>query len=153
MPRRFPTITKVWPHAGYPLIEVGELELNRNPENYFQDVEQAACNPANIVRGIGFSPDRMLLGRLFAYVRRLLTLINRGLSKNPGVPVRCELAAAEFPSASASFFSEKFLQEIIRRRNSHQGLAFAAALLCARASSILSVCSACMKSELSGGIF
>lgn len=60
-------LTKVWPHADYPLIEVGELELNRNPENYFQDVEQAAFNPANIVPGIGFSPDRMLQGRLFAY--------------------------------------------------------------------------------------
>ncbi len=46
---------------------MGELELNRNPENYFQDVEQAAFNPANIVPGIGFSPDRMLQGRLFAY--------------------------------------------------------------------------------------
>lgn len=60
-------LTKVWPHADYPLIEIGELELNRNPENYFAEVEQAAFTPANVVPGIGFSPDRMLQGRLFSY--------------------------------------------------------------------------------------
>ena len=60
-------LTKVWPHAEFPLIEVGELELNRNPDNYFADVEQAALSPANIVPGMGFSPDKMLQGRLFAY--------------------------------------------------------------------------------------
>ncbi len=60
-------LTKVWPHGDYPLIPVGEFELNRNPENYFADVEQAAFNPANIVPGIGFSPDKMLQGRLFSY--------------------------------------------------------------------------------------
>ncbi len=60
-------LTKVWNHADYPLIEVGVMELNRNPENYFAEVEQAAFNPANVVPGIGFSPDKMLQGRLFAY--------------------------------------------------------------------------------------
>jgi len=60
-------LTKVWPHGDYPLIDVGMMELNRNPENYFADVEQAAFNPANVVPGIGFSPDRMLQGRLFSY--------------------------------------------------------------------------------------
>ncbi|RKE57281.1 catalase [Sphingobacterium detergens] len=60
-------LTKVWPHGDYPLIPVGELELNRNPENYFAEVEQAAFNPAAIVPGIGFSPDKMLQGRLFSY--------------------------------------------------------------------------------------
>lgn len=60
-------LTKVWPHGDYPLIDVGVLELNKNPENYFADVEQAAFNPANVVPGIGFSPDRMLQGRLFSY--------------------------------------------------------------------------------------
>ena len=60
-------LTKVWPHADYPLIEVGVLELNRNPENFFADVEQAAFAPTNIIPGIGFSPDRMLQGRLFSY--------------------------------------------------------------------------------------
>ena len=60
-------LTKVWPHKDYPLIDVGIVELNRNPENYFAEVEQAAFNPANIVPGIGFSPDKMLQGRLFSY--------------------------------------------------------------------------------------
>jgi len=60
-------LTKVWFHSDYPLIEVGEFELNRNPENYFAEVEQAAFNPASIVPGIGFSPDKMLQGRLFSY--------------------------------------------------------------------------------------
>lgn len=60
-------LTKVWSQKEYPLIEVGQMELNRNPENYFADVEQAAFTPANIVPGIGLSPDKMLQGRLFAY--------------------------------------------------------------------------------------
>ena len=60
-------LTKVWPHKDYPLIDVGVMELNRNPENYYADVEQAAFTPANVVPGIGFSPDKMLQGRLFSY--------------------------------------------------------------------------------------
>jgi catalase len=60
-------LTKVWPHKEYPLIDVGVLELNNNPENYFAEVEQAAFNPVNIVPGIGFSPDKMLQGQLFSY--------------------------------------------------------------------------------------
>ncbi len=60
-------LTKVWYKGDFPLIDVGYFELNRNPENYFAEVEQAAFNPANIVPGIGFSPDKMLQGRLFSY--------------------------------------------------------------------------------------
>jgi catalase len=60
-------VTKVWPHKDYPRIEVGEIVLNRNPANYFADVEQAAFAPSAIVPGLGFSPDRMLQGRLFSY--------------------------------------------------------------------------------------
>ncbi|MBF0567449.1 MAG: catalase [Nitrospirae bacterium] len=60
-------LTRVWLHKDYPLIEAGVMELNKNPENYFAEVEQSAFNPANIVPGIGFSPDKMLQGRLFAY--------------------------------------------------------------------------------------
>ncbi|OAF10215.1 catalase [Bradyrhizobium centrolobii] len=60
-------LTKVWPKADYPLIEVGVMELNRYPDNYFAEVEQAAFSPANVVPGIGFSPDKMLQGRLFSY--------------------------------------------------------------------------------------
>lgn len=60
-------ITKVWRHKEFPLIEVGVLELNRWPENYFAEVEQAAFTPAHVVPGIGFSPDKFLQGRLFVY--------------------------------------------------------------------------------------
>lgn len=60
-------LTKVWSKKDYPLIEVGKWTLNRNPRNYFVDIEQAAFEPSNIVPGIGFSPDKMLLGRVFAY--------------------------------------------------------------------------------------
>ena len=60
-------LTKVWPHEDYPLIDVGILELNQIPNNYFQDVEQAAFAPSHIVDGIGFSPDKMLQGRLLSY--------------------------------------------------------------------------------------
>ena len=60
-------LTKVWPHSDYPLQEVGVLELNRNPENYFAEVEQSGFSPANVVPGIGHSPDRMLQFRIFSY--------------------------------------------------------------------------------------
>ncbi|MCE9625916.1 MAG: catalase [Deltaproteobacteria bacterium] len=60
-------LTKVWPHADYPLMDVGVLELNENPDNYFAHVEQAAFAPANVVDGIGYSPDKMLQGRLLSY--------------------------------------------------------------------------------------
>lgn len=60
-------LTKVWPHGDYPLIEVGVMELNRNAENYFAEIEQVAMSPSNIVPGIGFSPDKMLQARIFSY--------------------------------------------------------------------------------------
>jgi catalase len=60
-------LTKVWPHRDYPLIEVGILELNRKPENYFAQIEEAAFSPANVVPGISHSPDKMLQFRIFAY--------------------------------------------------------------------------------------
>ncbi|MET8284257.1 catalase [Streptomyces sp. NPDC051639] len=60
-------LTKVWPHADYPLIDVGRMTLDRNPEDYFIHIEQAAFEPSNLVPGIGPSPDKMLLGRLFSY--------------------------------------------------------------------------------------
>jgi len=60
-------LTKVWPYGDFPRIPVGVLELNRNPDNYHADVEQAAFSPANLVPGMGYSPDKMLQGRLFAY--------------------------------------------------------------------------------------
>ena len=60
-------LTKVWPHADYPLIEVGVMELNRNADNYFAEIEQAAFSPSNVVPGIGFSPDKVLQARIFSY--------------------------------------------------------------------------------------
>ncbi|NGP05021.1 catalase [Rhodococcus sp. 14C212] len=88
-------LTKVWSKKDYPLIEVGELELNRNPDNYHADVEQAAFSPANIVPGIGFSPDRMLQGRLFSYgdAARYRLGVN-----HHQIPVNCPRAAAHVNS-------------------------------------------------------
>ncbi len=60
-------LTKVWPHGDFPVQPVGVLELNRNPQNYHAEVEQAAFSPANVVPGLGYSPDKMLQGRLFGY--------------------------------------------------------------------------------------
>jgi len=60
-------LTKVWPHGDYPMIDAGIMELNRNPDNYFTEVELAAFSPSNIVPGISFSPDKMLQARVFSY--------------------------------------------------------------------------------------
>ena len=60
-------VTKVWNFKDYPRMPIGEFVLNRNPENYFADVEQAAFAPSSIIPGLGYSPDRMLQGRIFAY--------------------------------------------------------------------------------------
>jgi catalase len=60
-------LTKVWPHADYPAIQVGRMVLDKNPTNFFAEVEQAAFSPANLVPGTGLSPDKMLMGRVFSY--------------------------------------------------------------------------------------
>ena len=60
-------LTKVWPHADYPPVRVGRMVLDRNPENFFAEVEQAGFSPANLVPGTGLSPDKMLMGRIFSY--------------------------------------------------------------------------------------
>jgi catalase len=60
-------LTKVWPHSDYPPVNIGRITLDRNPENYFAEIEQAAFEPANMVPGIGASPDKMLQGRLLSY--------------------------------------------------------------------------------------
>ncbi|MBW4026075.1 MAG: catalase [Acidobacteria bacterium] len=60
-------LTKVWPHKDYPLVDVGEMTLDRNPENYFAEVEQAAFEPRNVPPGMGYSPDKMLQARLISY--------------------------------------------------------------------------------------
>jgi catalase len=60
-------VTKIWPHKEYPLIPVGRMVLNRNPENFLTDIEQSTFEPSNFVPGVWYSPDKMLQGRLFAY--------------------------------------------------------------------------------------
>ncbi len=60
-------LTKVWPQSDYPRIKVGRMVLDRNPENFFAEVEQSSFNPSNLVPGIGLSPDKMLMGRIFSY--------------------------------------------------------------------------------------
>ena len=84
-------LTKVWPHGDYPLIEVGVMELNRNADNYFAQIENAAFSPSNIVRGISFSPDKMLQARIFSYAdahrHRLGTHYESLPVNQPKVPV------------------------------------------------------------------
>jgi len=84
-------LTKVWPHKDYPLIKVGTMTLNRNPDNFFAQIEQAAFSPGNTVPGIGLSPDKMLLGRAFAYAdaqrNRIGTNFHQLPVNQPKVPV------------------------------------------------------------------
>ena len=88
-------LTKVWPKAEYPLIEVGVMELNRWPDNYFAEVEQAAFGPSNVVPGISFSPDRMLQARLFSYDDASAIPPRRQLLPDPGQ--RAEMPVHELP--------------------------------------------------------
>ncbi|GHU48877.1 hypothetical protein FACS1894218_6890 [Bacilli bacterium] len=84
-------ITKVWFHKDFPLIEIGKFQLNRNPRNFFAEVEQAAFAPTNLIPGVAFSPDKLLQGRLFAYrdaQRYRLGVNNTEIPVNaPKVPV------------------------------------------------------------------
>jgi catalase len=82
-------LTKVWPHADFPRHPAGILELNRNPENYHAEVEQVAFSPANIVPGLGFSPDKMLQGRLFAYHDAQLYRVGANHQQLPVNAPRC----------------------------------------------------------------
>lgn len=83
-------LTKVWPHGDYPLIEIGVLELNRLPQNYFAEVEQVALAPSNLVPGVGASPDKMLQARLFAYADAQRYRIGANYNQ---LPVNCPHAA------------------------------------------------------------
>jgi catalase len=82
-------LTKVWPHADFPRLPVGVLELNRNPDNYHAEVEQAAFSPANVVPGMGYSPDKMLQGRLFAYHDAQLYRVGSNHQQLPVNSPRC----------------------------------------------------------------
>ena len=95
-------LTKVWPHAEFPLIEVGVLELNRNPENYFAEVEQAAFNPSSLVRGIGPSPDKMLQARLMSYADTHLYRVGVNFREVPVNRPRCPVMNYQRDGAMAS---------------------------------------------------
>jgi catalase len=90
-------LTKVWPHADYPLIEVGTLTLDRNPTDHHSQIEQGAWEPSNMVPGIGASPDKMLLGRMFAYADahryRIGANYNQLPVNAPHAPVHCASTA------------------------------------------------------------
>jgi catalase len=92
-------LTKVWPHKDYPLVEVGILELNRNPENYFAEVEQAALSPANIVPGVGHSPDKMLQARVFAYADAHRYRVGVNAEQLPVNKPRCPVHTYHFDGA------------------------------------------------------
>ncbi len=95
-------LTKVWPHADYPLSDVGILELNRNPENYFADIEQAAFNPSALVPGIGASPDKMLQARLMSYADTHLYRLGVNSRELPVNKPRCPVANYERDGAMAT---------------------------------------------------
>ncbi len=102
-------LTKVWPKADYPLIEVGVMELNRYPENYFAEVEQAAFSPANVVPGIGFSPDKMLQARLFSYgdAQRYRLGVNFNHIPVNAPPARSTVTTATAPCAPTATWGRR----------------------------------------------
>lgn len=84
-------LTKVWPHGDYPLIEVGKLTLDRNPTDHHTEIEQAAFEPNNLVPGIGISPDKMLLGRIFAYADAHRARLGVNYKQIPVNTPKCEV--------------------------------------------------------------
>lgn len=84
-------LTKVWPYADYPLIDIGQTELNRNVEGYFAETEQSAFSPSNLVPGIGASPDKMLQARLLAYPDAHRYRIGANFQQLPVNAPRCPL--------------------------------------------------------------
>jgi catalase len=95
-------LTKVWPHADFPLIDVGILELNRNPVNYFAEVEQAAFKPSALVPGIGPSPDRVLQARLMSYADTHLHRLGVNHHQVPVNAARCPVMNYNRDGALAS---------------------------------------------------
>jgi catalase len=82
-------LTKVWPHADYPPITIGRMVLDRNPENHFAEVDQAGFAPSRLVPGIGLSPDKMLMGRVFSYHDTHLHRIGANYEQLPINAPRC----------------------------------------------------------------
>ncbi len=95
-------LTKVWPHADFPLIEVGELELNRNPENYHAEVEQSGFSPSAMVPGIGPSPDRMLQARLMSYADAQRYRVGNNFQQLPVNRPRCPVMNYQRDGAMAT---------------------------------------------------
>jgi catalase len=89
-------VTKVWPHADYPPVTIGRLVLDRNPQNHFAEVEQAAFAPSNLVPGIGPSPDKMLMGRMFAYPDAHRHRIGTNYNQLPINAPRCPVSSYTF---------------------------------------------------------
>lgn len=99
-------LTKTWSHADYPLIPVGEFELNRNPENYFAQIEQAAFAPSNLVPGVDVSPDKMLLARVFSYADAHRYRIGTNYNELPVNRPKAPVHAYSKEGAMRHFYSE-----------------------------------------------
>lgn len=102
-------LTKVWPHADFPLVEIGQFELNRNVGNYFAETEQSAFSPSNLIPGVGASPDKMLQARLFAYADAHRYRVGANVNQLPVNAPRCPVhhyqrdgAMAGMPAAFGS---------------------------------------------------
>jgi catalase len=111
-------LTKVWPHGDYPPITVGRLVLDRNPEHFFAQIEQAAFSPANMVPGIGASPDRMLLGRIFSYHDTHLHRIGTNYQQ---LPVNCPRGAVNSYNQDGAMRSQHSSGQPVYAPNSHGG--------------------------------
>ncbi|CAI4228555.1 unnamed protein product [Auanema sp. JU1783] len=113
-------VTKVWPQAEFPLIPVGRVVLNRNPQNYFAEVEQSAFCPAHVVPGIEFSPDKMLQGRIFSYTD---THFHRLGTNYIHLPINCPFRArAHNTQRGGQGYHESQGNEINYYPNSFHGL-------------------------------
>jgi catalase len=99
-------LTKVWPHSEYPCMDVGVMELNRNPENYFNEIEQLALAPSNIVPGISWSPDKMLQARIFSYADAHRYRLGTHYEALPVNPPKCPVHHYH-KDGSMNFFGQK----------------------------------------------
>ena len=114
-------LTKVWPHADYPLIEVGVMELDRNPENYFAEIEQLALSPSNVVPGIGFSPDKMLQARVFSYADAHRHRLGTHYESLPVNRPRCEVHHYNKDGAMRFFGNDSGVADAYYEPNSFGG--------------------------------
>ena len=114
-------LTKVWPHADYPLIEVGVMELDRNPENYFAEIEQLALSPSNVVPGIGFSPDKMLQARVFSYADAHRHRLGTHYESLPVNRPRCEVRHYHKDGAMRFFGNDSGVADAYYEPNSFGG--------------------------------